>query len=125
MLLLLCLLNGFQEQVQNPDKLIEYLEEVCCHPGNSRETQTIVMCWSLAHAYRALFNTIHCSKGEEGENKMTDTTAVPAPAAAPALATGTTVASALAAGTVAAQTLVTGTAVKLENQPVPISISPI
>jgi len=26
------------EQVQNPDKLEKYLQKVCCHPGNSRET---------------------------------------------------------------------------------------
>jgi len=27
------------EEVQNPDKLVKYLEKVCCHPRNSRETQ--------------------------------------------------------------------------------------
>jgi len=27
------------EQIQNPDKLVKYLQKVCCHPGNSRETQ--------------------------------------------------------------------------------------
>jgi len=26
------------EQVQDPDKLVKYLQKVCCHPGNSRET---------------------------------------------------------------------------------------
>jgi len=39
------------EQIQNPDKLVEYLEEVCCHPGNSREIQIISMCWGLPHTY--------------------------------------------------------------------------
>jgi len=44
------------KQVQNPDKLVKYLQKVCCHPGNSRETQITAMCWGLAHACRALFN---------------------------------------------------------------------
>jgi len=39
------------EQVQNLDKLVKYLQKVCCHPGNSRETQITTMCWGLAHAY--------------------------------------------------------------------------
>jgi len=41
--------NFTPEQVQNPDKIVEYLEEVCCHLGNSRETQIISMCWGLVH----------------------------------------------------------------------------
>ena len=49
------------EQVQNPDKLVKYLQKVCRHPGNSRETQITAICWGLAHAYRALFNLIQCS----------------------------------------------------------------
>ena len=32
------------EQVQNPDKLVKYLQKVCCHPGNSRETQITGTC---------------------------------------------------------------------------------
>jgi len=39
------------EQVQNPEKLVKYLQKVCCHPGNSRETQITATCWGLAHAY--------------------------------------------------------------------------
>jgi len=39
------------EQVQNLDKLVKYLQKVCCHPGNSRETQIRATCWGLAHAY--------------------------------------------------------------------------
>jgi len=39
------------EQVQNLDKLVKYLQKVCCHPGNSRETQITAMCWGLPHAY--------------------------------------------------------------------------
>jgi len=46
------------EQVEDPDKLVKYLQKACCHPGNSRETQITSMCWGLAHAYRAMFNTV-------------------------------------------------------------------
>jgi len=52
------------EQIQNSDNLVKYLQKVCCHPGNSRETQLTAMCWGLAHAYRALFNLIQCPEGE-------------------------------------------------------------
>ncbi|KAK4827062.1 hypothetical protein QYF61_013703 [Mycteria americana] len=42
------------------------------------------MCWGLAHAYRALFNTIQNPQGEEkasgSDDKMTGTMATPAPA---------------------------------------------
>jgi len=54
------------ELLQNPDKLVKYLQKFCCHPGNSRETHITAMCWGLAHAYRALFNLIQCPKGEGG-----------------------------------------------------------
>jgi len=54
------------EQIQNPDKLVKYLQKVYCHPGNSRETQITAMCWGLSHPYRALFNLIQYSKGEGG-----------------------------------------------------------
>jgi len=33
---LLVFWNFTPEQVQNPVKLVEHLEEVCCDPGNSR-----------------------------------------------------------------------------------------
>jgi len=39
------------EQIQNPDSLVKYLQKVCCHPGNSRETQITTMSWDLAHTY--------------------------------------------------------------------------
>jgi len=29
--------NFIPEQVQNPKKLVKYLEKLCCYPGNSRE----------------------------------------------------------------------------------------
>ncbi|KAM6104279.1 uncharacterized protein LJ206_019086 isoform 2-T2 [Theristicus caerulescens] len=73
--------NFTPEQVQNPEKLVEHLEKVCCHPGNSRETQITAMCWGLAHAYRAVLNTIQNPQGEEkvsgSDNKTTG--AVPTP----------------------------------------------
>ncbi|KAK4814671.1 hypothetical protein QYF61_024978 [Mycteria americana] len=74
--------NFTPEQVQNPEKLVEYLEKVCCHPGNSRETQITAMCWGLAHSYQALFNTIQNLQREEkvsgSGDKTTDTMATPA-----------------------------------------------
>jgi len=69
----LVFLNLTPEQVQNPDKFIEYLEEVCCRPGNSGKTQTIAMCWGLAHAYRALLPL----QGKEGEIKGSQAAAIP------------------------------------------------
>jgi len=58
------------EQLQNLDELVKYLQKVCCHSGNSRETQITAACWGLAHTYRAaLFNTVQCLKGERGEMK--------------------------------------------------------
>jgi len=73
------------EQVQNPDKLVKYLQKVCCHPGNSRETQITAKCWSLAHAYQALFNTDKCLKEESRGNEAagTVTGAAPQPALQP------------------------------------------
>ncbi|KAK4811246.1 hypothetical protein QYF61_022143 [Mycteria americana] len=69
--------NFTPEQVQNPEKLVDYLEKVCCHPGNSKEIQITAMCWGLAHAYRALFNTIQNPQGSG--DKMTGTVATPDP----------------------------------------------
>ncbi|KAK4806132.1 hypothetical protein QYF61_001055 [Mycteria americana] len=75
--------NSIPEQVQNPEKLVKYLEKVCCHPGNARERQITAMCWGLAHAYRALLNTIQNPQGEEkvsgSDDKMTGTAATPGP----------------------------------------------
>ena len=79
--------NFTPEQVQNPEKLVDYLEKVCCHPGNSRETQITAMCWGLAHAYRALFNTIQNPQGEEKVSRSDNKTT--GPAATPTAATGT------------------------------------
>ncbi|GAB0203955.1 microtubule-associated protein RP/EB family member 1-like [Grus japonensis] len=94
--------NFTPEQVQNPEKLVEYLEKVCCHPGNSREKQVTATRWGLAHAYRALLKTIQYPQGEEkvsgSDDKTTGTAATPTPA--------------------------TGTAAEPENQLVPVSVIP-
>jgi len=72
-------LNLTHEQVQNPDKLVKYLQKVCCHPGSCRETQITTTCWGLAHGYRAaLFNAIQCSKGEGAKTKQ-QTSCLPNP----------------------------------------------
>ncbi|KAK4807088.1 hypothetical protein QYF61_018429 [Mycteria americana] len=127
--------NFTPEQVLNPEKLVEYLEKVCRHPANSRETQITAMCWGLAHAYRALFNTIQNPQGSG--DKVTGTAAAPitpatGTAAAPASpATGTAAAPAppvtgtAAAAAAAPDNSVTSTAVQTENQPVSVSVAPI
>ncbi|KAK4811288.1 hypothetical protein QYF61_023340 [Mycteria americana] len=125
------------EQVQNPEKLVEYLEKVCCHPDNSKDMKITAVCWGLAHAYRALFNTIQNPQGEEkvsgSGDKTTDTTATPAPPRQvpwslqpllgqaqwllqPPPATGTPVTSAPPA---------TDNAVQPGNQPESVSVTPI
>jgi len=90
------------EQVQNPDKLVKYLQEVCCHPGNSRETQITAACWCLAHAYQALFNLIHCSKGERGGSEAAGTAGGAVPPAGPAAPPAQQAVTAPPAGTTAA-----------------------
>ncbi|KAK4806844.1 LOW QUALITY PROTEIN: hypothetical protein QYF61_012565 [Mycteria americana] len=136
--------NFTPEQVQNPEKLVEYLEKVCHHPANSRETEITAMCWGLAHAYRALFNTIQNPQGSG--DKVTGTAAAPiTPATGTAAvpitpATGTAAATApTATGTVAAPALpvtgtataaapdnsVTSTAVQPGNEPMSVSVAPI
>jgi len=72
------------EQVQDPDSLVKYLQKVCCHPGNSRETQITATCWGLAHAYRAMFNTVQCLKGEREGNEEAGTATGAAHPAGPA-----------------------------------------
>ena len=82
-------------------------------PQQFRETQITAMCWGLAHAYRALFNTIQYPQGEEkvsgSDDKMAGTVATKTPAT----------------GTAVTPTPATGTAVEPKNQPVPVSVAPI
>ncbi|KAK4810565.1 hypothetical protein QYF61_004528 [Mycteria americana] len=136
--------NFTPEQVQNPEKLVEYLEKLCHHPANSSETQLTALYWGLAHAYRALFNAIQNPQGSG--DKVTGTAAAPitpatgtvavpitpAKGTATALitpATGTAAAPALpvtgTASAAAPDNSVTSTAVQTENQPVSVSVAPI
>ncbi|KAK4831209.1 hypothetical protein QYF61_016046 [Mycteria americana] len=125
--------NFTPEQVQNPEKLIEYLEKVCSHPGNSRETQITATYWDLAHAYRALFNTIQNPQGSGDKMTVTADTAAPLATGTAAVpitpATGTVAAPAApATGTAAAaapNNSVTSIAVQTGNKPVSVSVAPI
>ncbi|XP_049653490.1 uncharacterized protein LOC126037250 [Accipiter gentilis] len=53
------------EQVRDPEEVVKYLEEACCHPGSSREIQIAATCWDLARADRAPFDTPRDPQGEE------------------------------------------------------------
>jgi len=104
------------KQMENPDKLIEYLEEVCCHPGNGNtEYYNLTGVWPMpSEPCSTLFSALKGKGGQqERRNKATGSTAAPAPKAA----------TALTAGTAAAQTPATGTAVKPENQPTLVSVN--
>lgn len=57
--------NFTSKQLQNPEKLVEFLELLCCLPGSSREAQITAARWDLAHVYQSLFNTIQHRQGEE------------------------------------------------------------
>jgi len=130
--------------VQNPDKLVKYLQKVCCHPGNSRGTQITTMCWGLAHACRAaLFKLIQCIKGERRGKQAAGTaagTASPAsPAAPPAqqavtapptvtmAATATITGAALVApaGIAAAPVPAAGIVTEPNNKPVLVAVAPV
>jgi len=126
------------EQVQNPDKLVKYLQKVCCHPGNSREAQITGTYWGLAHAYRAMFNTVQYLKGERGGREAAGAatgTAPPAQQAVTAPSTTTTAATTTIAGaapvspvgTAAAPAPVpaAGIATEPNNQPVPVAVAPV
>ncbi|KAK4807095.1 hypothetical protein QYF61_018436 [Mycteria americana] len=84
------------------------------------------MCWGLAHAYQALFNTIQNPQGVEkvfgSDDKTTDTMATPASSATGTTATPATHATSTAA---APAPPVTGTAVQPGNQPMLVSVAPI
>jgi len=130
------------EQAQNPDKLVKYLQKVCCHPGNSRETQITAMCWGLAHAYRAsLFNTVQCPKGEGGGREAAGHVAGASPPAGPAATptftaplTSTMAAAATAAGAAPVSPVgmaaapapvpAAGIGAEPNDQPVPVAVAP-
>ncbi|GAB0210356.1 hypothetical protein GRJ2_003501400 [Grus japonensis] len=95
------------EQLQDPDKVVEYLKEKCC--GYSKETQLTMLCWALASIYQTLLDSRQHPQGEERENRPTGTVATQTPAT----------------DTMATQTLVTGTAAEPKDQPIPVSVAPI
>lgn len=57
--------NFIPKQVQNIEELVKYLEKVCCHPGNFRETKISAKCWAIAETFQALFDYIHYPQGEK------------------------------------------------------------
>jgi len=73
------ILNLTAEHMQNPDKLVKYLEEVCCHPGNSRETQIIARYWDLATSTEPCSKLFSAPKRKgQGGNAATGTATAPA-----------------------------------------------
>ncbi|GAB0188949.1 hypothetical protein GRJ2_001360200 [Grus japonensis] len=93
------------EQLQDPDKMVEYLKGKCC--GDSKETQLTALCWALATIYQTLLESRQ--HHPEGENRPTGPAAAQTPATGPA----------------AAQTPATGTVAEPKDQPIPVSIAPI
>ncbi|GAB0209792.1 protein NYNRIN-like [Grus japonensis] len=89
--------NFTPEQLQGPDKVVEYLKGKCC--GYSKEAQLTALCWALATIYQTLLNSRQHPQGEERENRLTYT--------------------------VATQMLLTGTAAERKKQPVLVSVAPI
>ena len=89
--------NFTPEQLQDPDKVTDYLKGKCC--GYSKEAQLIALCWALASIYQTLLDTVQHPQGEGRENRPTGTAATPTPA--------------------------TGTAAEPENQPVLVSVAPL
>ncbi|KQK75181.1 hypothetical protein AAES_147064 [Amazona aestiva] len=89
--------NFTNEQIQNPEKLIKHLKEVCCHSGHIRDGQIMATCWGLAYAYRALLNTIqHLQKEKNApgsESGVMDSAATPAPSTAATPPPGTSTAA--------------------------------
>ncbi|GAB0206556.1 hypothetical protein GRJ2_003121200 [Grus japonensis] len=103
------------EQLQDPDKMVEYLKGKCC--GDSKEAQLTVLCWALATIYQTLLDSRqHHPEGESGPS---------GPAAAQAPATGPAAAQTPATGTAATQTPATGTIAEPKDQPIPVSVAPI
>ncbi|GAB0207867.1 hypothetical protein GRJ2_003252400 [Grus japonensis] len=83
------------EQLQDPDKMVEYLKGKCC--GDSKETQLTALCWALATIYQTLLDSRQ--HHPEGESGLT--------------------------GPAAAQTPATGTVAEPKDQPIPVSVAPI
>ncbi|GAB0206622.1 hypothetical protein GRJ2_003127800 [Grus japonensis] len=105
------------EQLQDPDKMVEYLKEKCC--GYSKETQLTALCWALAMIYQTLLDSRQCHQGEERENRPTGTADTPTPTTVMAAS------STPRTDMVATQTPMTGTAGEPKNQPILVSVAPI
>ncbi|GAB0208546.1 ubiquitin carboxyl-terminal hydrolase 4 [Grus japonensis] len=95
------------KQLQDPDKVVEYLKGKCC--GDSKETQLTALCWALATIYQTLLDSRQHHQGEERENRPTGTADTQTPAT----------------GTVTTQTPATGTVAEPKDQPIPVSVAPI
>ncbi|GAB0205734.1 ubiquitin carboxyl-terminal hydrolase 4 [Grus japonensis] len=103
------------EQLQDPDKMVEYLKGKCC--GDSKETQLTALCWALATICQTLLESRqHHPERESGPT---------GPAATQAPATGPAAAQAPATGPAATQTPATGTVAEPKDQPIPVSVTPI
>ena len=104
--------NFTPEQLQDPDKVTDYLKGKCC--GDSKEAQLIALCWALASIYQTLLDTVQHPQGEGRENRPTDTAATPTPATDTAAtatpATGKAATPAPTTDTVATPTPATSTA---------------
>ncbi|GAB0206634.1 hypothetical protein GRJ2_003129000 [Grus japonensis] len=89
------MLWGFTpEQLQDPDKVVEYLKGKCC--GYSKETQLTALCWALAMISQTLLDSRqHHPERESGPT-----------------------------GTAATQTPATGTVAEPKDQPIPVSVAP-
>ncbi|GAB0206671.1 hypothetical protein GRJ2_003132700 [Grus japonensis] len=105
------------KQLQDPDKVIEYLKEKCC--GYSKEAQLTALCWALASIYQTLLDSRQRHQGEEAQNRATGTVATST------ATTGTAATQTPTTDTMATQTPVTGTIAEPKDQPVPVSVAPI
>ncbi|GAB0177472.1 ubiquitin carboxyl-terminal hydrolase 4 [Grus japonensis] len=85
------------EQLQDPDKVVEYLKGKCC--GYSKEAQLTALCWALATICQTLLDSRQHHQGGERDNRPT--------------------------GTADTQTPATGTVAEPKDQPIPVSVTPI
>ncbi|GAB0208007.1 ubiquitin carboxyl-terminal hydrolase 4 [Grus japonensis] len=95
------------EQLEDPDKMVDYLKEKCC--GDSKETQLTALSWALATIYQTLLDSRQRHPEGERENRPTGTVDTQTPATGPA----------------AAQAPATGTVAEPKDQPIPVSVAPI
>ncbi|PKU38001.1 ubiquitin carboxyl-terminal hydrolase 4 [Limosa lapponica baueri] len=69
------------EQLQDPDKVIEYLKGKCS--GCSREAQLTTLCWGLASIHQTLLNTVQHPQEKERETRPTGSVTTATSVAAP------------------------------------------